>query len=413
MSQTTIQNEEQLRKILVGTELPGAPGTAVVPTFQLFGRLMLNRAEPLADYTEYDGSYDADITVIRGPVTVDGTYTQNLCYEDGPILMRYGVKGQPVGVSDAEATPGYVYTLTGSASRDDIDTATVQEGFPGMPFQATMLDFPEFTISADCDDTEAVWKWSSPVVARSMDRIVGAAPQSTTSATSTTITKTAAGWTINQHAGAFVVIRSGVGIGQWREIVSNTATVLTVTPAFITTPDATSVFEISGNFTAGVASRTRERIAAPGTTCTIDDTTIGTTPPTNKLISFSVTNTLNSYRKRFMEDVNSMSRNRGRGKRRITAQLRVEFNDWLEYDKWVASTKRIIRIQQLGSIINASPQTNKTARIDIVNAQWDVVDTQQTRQDNIVATFALRAYKDSSLGYSAQYMFKTAVAALP
>jgi hypothetical protein len=52
-------------------------------------------------------------------------------------------------------------------------------------------------------------------------------------------------WTTNQFVGQFVEIIGGTGIGQTRQITANTTTTLTVTPAWSTTPDATSDFEIN------------------------------------------------------------------------------------------------------------------------------------------------------------------------
>jgi hypothetical protein len=49
---------------------------------------------------------------------------------------------------------------------------------------------------------------------------------------------------VNEFAGSILEITGGTGIGQTRRVTSNTATVLTVSPAFATTPDATSDFEI-------------------------------------------------------------------------------------------------------------------------------------------------------------------------
>jgi hypothetical protein len=67
-----------------------------------------------------------------------------------------------------------------------------------------------------------------------------------TSATTTTLTKTGAGWTTNAYANKHIVIRSGAGAGQVRSIASNTATVLTLGAgeAFTTVPDTTSTFEV-------------------------------------------------------------------------------------------------------------------------------------------------------------------------
>lgn len=61
---------------------------------------------------------------------------------------------------------------------------------------------------------------------------------------STTIGDTGESWAINEFAGMFVTITTDTGAGQTRRIVSNTVDTLTVTPAFSTTPDTTSDFEI-------------------------------------------------------------------------------------------------------------------------------------------------------------------------
>lgn len=66
-----------------------------------------------------------------------------------------------------------------------------------------------------------------------------------TGATALTLTRAAAGWVVNAYAGKYVWISDGPGIGQRREIVSNTATVLTLSQAFDTIPTANvSLFEI-------------------------------------------------------------------------------------------------------------------------------------------------------------------------
>lgn len=77
--------------------------------------------------------------------------------------------------------------------------------------------------------------------------------ETASSATTTTIVKTGAGWTVNQYANHDVEILSGTGAGQRRRIASNDATTLTLAGAVAgatrtgpwgTTPDATSVFVI-------------------------------------------------------------------------------------------------------------------------------------------------------------------------
>lgn len=69
----------------------------------------------------------------------------------------------------------------------------------------------------------------------------------------TTLTRTGAGWVVNQYANSDVTILSGTGAGQRRRIASNTADTLTLAAAvtgnartgnWATAPDATSVFRI-------------------------------------------------------------------------------------------------------------------------------------------------------------------------
>lgn len=63
----------------------------------------------------------------------------------------------------------------------------------------------------------------------------------------TTLTNSAKNWTTNQWTNSQVRIVSGTGAGQIRTIASNTGTVLTVSSAWATNPDATSVYSIEGN----------------------------------------------------------------------------------------------------------------------------------------------------------------------
>jgi hypothetical protein len=67
------------------------------------------------------------------------------------------------------------------------------------------------------------------------------------SATSTTLTVSGKTWATNQWTNYQLKIVSGAGAGQIRTIASNTGTVLTVSAAFTTTPDATSTYHIEGN----------------------------------------------------------------------------------------------------------------------------------------------------------------------
>lgn len=62
-----------------------------------------------------------------------------------------------------------------------------------------------------------------------------------------TITNSAKNWTVNQWTNYQVRITAGLGAGQIRTIASNTATVITVSAAWTTQPDSTSVYALEGN----------------------------------------------------------------------------------------------------------------------------------------------------------------------
>jgi hypothetical protein len=68
-----------------------------------------------------------------------------------------------------------------------------------------------------------------------------------TSATASTLVNSAKSWTTNQWSNSQVRIVSGTGAGQIRTISSNTATTLTVSANWTTTPDSTSAYSIEGN----------------------------------------------------------------------------------------------------------------------------------------------------------------------
>lgn len=96
------------------------------------------------------------------------------------------------------------------------------------------------------------------------------------SGTGATLTDTTRSWEVNGFARKMIQIVSGTGAGQYRYVVSNTATVITVDAAWTT--DATSIYEISGNWSD---------VASAGSTTTI---TAGTGTPwiTSQWIGYQV-----------------------------------------------------------------------------------------------------------------------------
>lgn len=63
----------------------------------------------------------------------------------------------------------------------------------------------------------------------------------------TTLTNSAKAWTTNQWTNSQLRITGGTGAGQIRTVASNTGTVLTVSAAWTTNPDATSTYSLEGN----------------------------------------------------------------------------------------------------------------------------------------------------------------------
>ena len=68
-----------------------------------------------------------------------------------------------------------------------------------------------------------------------------------TAGAATTLTNSAKAWATNQWANSQIRISGGTGSGQIRTVASNTGTVITVSAAWTTQPDATSTYSIEGN----------------------------------------------------------------------------------------------------------------------------------------------------------------------
>ncbi|MEA2081348.1 MAG: hypothetical protein U9O97_01200 [Elusimicrobiota bacterium] len=70
-----------------------------------------------------------------------------------------------------------------------------------------------------------------------------------------TIGKDYMNWPVNKFAGYMIEITAGAGAGQKRTIVSNTEAIFTISPAWDTIPDQTSVFEINTIQTVGTVAK--------------------------------------------------------------------------------------------------------------------------------------------------------------
>ncbi len=90
-------------------------------------------------------------------------------------------------------------------------------------------------------------------------------PGLVSSATATSLTDANATWTVDQWKNYYVLITLGKGIGQWRKVINNTATVLNVVDWDTgNIPDATSTYRIFTGVAAQAARAGRSGNVLPG-----------------------------------------------------------------------------------------------------------------------------------------------------
>jgi len=94
---------------------------------------------------------------------------------------------------------------------------------------------------------KATWRFASKWVELVRDEATDDGTSTNDTNTSLKLYDTDQAWVVNAYADYYLWITGGTGADQIRIIESNTATVLTVTEAFATTPDATSTYEIWEN----------------------------------------------------------------------------------------------------------------------------------------------------------------------
>lgn len=380
-----IPNETGQKVVLYGAET--IPGAAVVPDSMLLGELTVSKSAAIVRREEATGGFDRLNSVTRETPSFDGTYAEDMSYESAPALLKRGVRGGVAGVTDGNATPGFTYTFSPSFATDDIDSMTMYSGVDGMLFQSTGVRFNSFTITADSSDNDDAWKWSGPLFIRDLDRVPGQEVVTATGGTTSTITDTAATWTINEWQGGWAFINYGSFNGEVREIASNTATAITLdTPVLSAAVQAGDVVLLVPPMPS-VAIPEQETIRLTGTKLYLDAynasaSTTGTTDISDRILSFNITNELNiAQKKRFSGIIARV----GRGARWITYQIRFEADRWDEYKAWEDDTFLSVRMEQTGSVIDSTAGTNKLARIDIEKSVFDMI-TPDTDNNNLTHT---------------------------
>lgn len=405
---THIRNETGLRRNQAATET--YPGLAATPDYRWLGMLDINESAALVRTPENTGTYDGLVTPRRELSTFSGTYSEMLTYQSFAQHNQYAIKAGATGVVEDS---GYLYAVSPNPTDDDIATATVEYGVDGQVWRSTGVSHNEYTITIDTDDADGVWKMNSNLFVRDKEQVIG--DEGISSAGSgTTLTDATKTWDVNEWAGAWAFLDFGTGVGQVRQVTSNTATVLTFYgPVLSPAPGAGVAYRIEGLFTAGIAFPGYDSIVIPGTQLYIDpaDETIGTTQITDRFISYNIT--VNNMRtsKRFAENVNSLSARTGRGKRLITGQVRLEFDRRDEYQQYRDMSEVAIRVQQQGPALSGSAGDEMEATIDVARAVWDVFDEDE-RENNITATFGFVAYLPSA-GQIATFSSVNDLATLP
>jgi hypothetical protein len=162
----------------------------------------------------------------------------------GNIAARFGIKYTTTTVLANNANGG---AISGTATTlvDSGRTANNGLKFDAASYGSLVNDYVLITAGTDSGDfrkitgvttpaTLTVAAWTTTPGPTSVYSVVNFAGTITAGASTTTFTDSAAGWTVNQWAGYTATQGANTG-----KIVSNTATVLTVSPAMAGTPAGT------------------------------------------------------------------------------------------------------------------------------------------------------------------------------
>jgi len=166
--------------------------------------------------------------------------------------------GQERTVASVLITPGGTSTMTVTpalpAAVAASDTCAVDVGRFAVLNSGTLaagafkfFDALTMTWGANLAITGLPATWGTDGKLISTPSHVAYATGTATAGAATTLTNAAKTWTVNQWANYQVRITAGTGAGQVRTIASNTATALTVSAVWGTSPDATSVYAVEGN----------------------------------------------------------------------------------------------------------------------------------------------------------------------
>ncbi len=409
MAVTHVPNEVDLRGAMIATE--ATPGTYVTPTKRLNLDFMATPGVgSLKRSQDATGGFDRSNVVRRDFADPSGTGPGGAAtYQELAMMLKYAVKGGLTGTSDSNTTPGYTYDAQPSFSADDIDTFSALFGVDGLPWQATGVRLSEFNIAGDATSTDNQWTIGATPFLKEAKRFEGFTGVST-GLTTTTLTLTGAGWTINAHTGAYVYLDYGSGNGLVRQVASNTATVLTFSTA-IPSPGSTTVpFYIAGLFPS-LSMPDYDIIEMEGTKIFLDvynpsASTLGTTEVSDRVLSFNISQVLNLANKRRASGIIGRT---GRGAREVSGTIRFEYDRWDEYKKWIENEELSIRIEKTGPVIDSGAGTNQLAQLNVERAVFDAW-TEDADNNNMTVSLTFLAYQETPVWNP---IVKTTLASLP
>lgn len=387
-------NEVALKQLMIATET--TPGVFVTPTRMLTKDFTATPGKgAIIRSQDATGTFDRTARVRRSFANASGNIGGGAStFQELAMMGKYAIKGGVTGVTDTNTVPGYTYTFSPSASTDDINTFSALFGVDGLPWEATGVRINEFNIAGNAVGSDDFWTDSGTLFLKDAKRKEGFEGVAT-GGTTTTITMSGASWTVDEHKGAYVFVDYGTGVGEVRQVSTNTATELTLETALSNAVSAADVFYISDVFPT-LSEPQYDTITMEGTEIFLDvydanSSTIGTTNVSDRVLSFNVTQTLNLANKRRASGVIGRV---GRGAREVSGTLQFEYDRWDEYAKWIGDQEISIRIQKKGPVIDSGAGTNQLAQINIERAVFDAW-TEATDENNMTVNLTFVALQES------------------
>lgn len=385
----SVPNETANQTFMLATE--DQPGVFKTPTARMFipytaspGVGAIQRSQDMT------GGYDRTAKVRRDFADPSATFGGAATFQELALLAQYAIKG---GVTGSASGSGYEYVFAPTFNADDISTFSALFGVDGLPWQSSGNRFDEFNISGDATSTDNSWQIGGTPFLSEAKRFEGF-EGTATGGTSSTLVMTTAGWSVDEHKGAYVFLDYGSGIGEVRQVATNTADTLTVESDWSNAP-TNEPFYISGLFPT-IAIPDYDTIEFEGTNFYLDvydanSSTLGTTNISDRALSFNVTQTLNLANKRRASGIIGR---KGRGAREVSGTLRFEFDRWDEYEKWINNREVSIRIEKEGPEISAG--VNHTATIDIERAVFDAW-TEDADNNNMTVSLTFVALLEAPI----------------